>query len=90
MRKFIEVEMEKVKGTAETEEEEDEGPKYLSPEDAALQVGHLTISQSHNLTISHWQQFLSSYTQRITIPRSEIISYSYRKTIAMLSKSPGP
>ena len=47
MRKFIEVEMEKVKGTAETEEEEDEGPKYLSPEDAALQVSHLTISQSH-------------------------------------------
>lgn len=37
MKKFIEVEMEKIKGT-DIEECEDEGPQYLSPEDAALQV----------------------------------------------------
>jgi hypothetical protein len=44
MRKFIDTEMEKVKGAeGEGGEEEDEevAPKYLSPEDAALQVNHL-------------------------------------------------
>lgn len=37
MKKFIDTEMEKIKG-AEVEEEEEDKPMYLSPEDAALQV----------------------------------------------------
>lgn len=36
MRKFIETEMEKLKGRRDGEEEEDAGSQYLSPEDAAL------------------------------------------------------
>ena len=37
MRKFIETEMEKLKGRQEEEEEDaDVGTRYLSPEDAAL------------------------------------------------------
>lgn len=57
MRKFIEVEMEKVKGTAEMEEEEDEGPKYLSPEDAALQALPAYLTKS---TFKKDQQMLSA------------------------------
>jgi len=56
MKKFIEVEMEKIKGT-DVDENEDEGPQYLSPEDAALQAlpKHLTKS-----TFKKDQQMLSA------------------------------
>lgn len=56
MKKFIEVEMEKIKGR-DVDEEEEQGPKYLSPEDAALQAlpQHLTKS-----TFKKDQQMLSA------------------------------
>lgn len=56
MKKFIEVEMEKIKGT-DIDEEEVEHPKYQSPEDAALQAlpKHLTKS-----TFKKDQQMLSA------------------------------
>ena len=38
MKKFIETEMGKIKGKDLEVEKESEGSKYLSPEDAALQV----------------------------------------------------
>ena len=38
MKKFIETEMGKIKGKDIEAEQESEGTKYLSPEDAALQV----------------------------------------------------
>ena len=38
MKKFIETEMGKIKGKDLEAEQESEGTKYLSPEDAALQV----------------------------------------------------
>ena len=38
MKKFIETEMGKIKGKDLEAEQESEGIKYLSPEDAALQV----------------------------------------------------
>ena len=38
MKKFIETEMGKIKGKDLEAEQESEGSKYLSPEDAALQV----------------------------------------------------
>ena len=42
MKKFIETEMGKIKGKDLETEKESEGTKYLSPEDAALQVFHVT------------------------------------------------
>ena len=53
MKKFIETEMGKIKGKDLEAEQESEGTKYLSPEDAALQV--FFISDSIFLSICHHQ-----------------------------------
>jgi len=54
MKRFIDTEMEKIKGVEDEVGEEEDQPKYLSPEDAALQVGEyflrgfvLLRSQTH-------------------------------------------
>ena len=44
MKKFIETQMGKIKGKDLETEQEIEGTKYLSPEDAALQVFFITDS----------------------------------------------
>jgi len=57
MKRFIDTEMEKIKGVEDEVGEEEDQPKYLSPEDAALQAlpGHLTKS-----TFKKDQQMLSA------------------------------
>ena len=62
MRKFIETEMSKMKGRPEVadEEEEDESPQFLAPEDAALLSlpSHLTKSTFKKVFISSRDQII--------------------------------
>ena len=69
MKKFIETEMGKIKGKDLEAEQESEGTKYLSPEDAALQVfSSLILSPSSSFIIHHWCFVLLHWTITVLYP----------------------